>query len=286
MPQNLTPIQRVESKAPLKNTIEWEIPNSVLASLMTIGGVGYMFIAKVKTEKKHWWNKKWKTYTKRAANPVTAVFSRLEFLQKFGYTIDHNSIGFGERIGEPDYFNKANQQNIPDQQNLLGQSKKQILRDEEDIAFFKNNVVNWQQIEKAGATLPIRGHHVGLVTINDFKKSITIEIRQTDIRGEEEQGEWCQVPYYGEGHLLCEDVEYKKVATDINGGVFLLFNDKKDPSKLKLMLNHNRKGIEIICSKISVIDFKKISVDPHEYIKLDAGLKIGRFFDIKQLKNE
>lgn len=51
MPQNLTAIPRVESKAPLKNTIEWEIPNKVIASLLLVNGIGYMFIVKVKKEK-------------------------------------------------------------------------------------------------------------------------------------------------------------------------------------------------------------------------------------------
>jgi len=106
MSENLTPIPRVESRAPNKNTIEWEITNKVLVSLMLISRVGYMFLAKVKQEKKHWWNKSWKSFSTSAADPATAVLRGLDFLEKYDYTIDHNSIEFGEKVGDPEYFKK------------------------------------------------------------------------------------------------------------------------------------------------------------------------------------
>ena len=106
MSENLTPIPRVESRVPNKNTIEWEIPDRALATLMLISSVGYMFLAKVKQEKKHWWNKSWKSFSARAADPATAVLTGLNFLEKYGYTIDHKSIEFGEKIGDPEYFKK------------------------------------------------------------------------------------------------------------------------------------------------------------------------------------
>ncbi len=73
---------------------------------MLVGGVGYMFLIEVKEEKKHWWNKSWQTFTAKAADPATAVLAGLDFLEKHGYTIDHNSIEFGEKIGDPEYFKK------------------------------------------------------------------------------------------------------------------------------------------------------------------------------------
>jgi len=106
MSENLTPIPRVESRTPNKNTIEWEIPDKVLATLMLVSEVGYMFLTKVKQKKKHWWNKSWQTFTTNAADPATAVLTGLDFLEKHGYTIDHNSIEFGERVGNPEYFKK------------------------------------------------------------------------------------------------------------------------------------------------------------------------------------
>ncbi|MBU2109555.1 hypothetical protein KKB71_01170 [Patescibacteria group bacterium] len=106
MSENLTVIPRVESRAPNKNTIEWEIPDKVLATLMLIIRVGYMLLVKVKKQKKHWWNKSWKSFSTRAADPATAVLMGLDFLKKHGYTIDHNSIKFGEKIGDPEYFKK------------------------------------------------------------------------------------------------------------------------------------------------------------------------------------
>ncbi len=104
MPENLTPIPRVESRAPNKNTIEWEIPDKVLATLMLVSRVGYMFLVKVKQKKKHWWNKSWQTFTANAADPATAVLTGLDFLEKHGYIIDHNSIEFGEKVGDSGYF--------------------------------------------------------------------------------------------------------------------------------------------------------------------------------------
>ena len=104
MSTNLLPIPRVESRAPNKNTIEWEIPDKALATLMLVNGVGYMFLAKVKQGKKHWWNKSWNIFTAKATDPATAILTGLDFLEKHGYTIDHNSIEFGEKVGDPKYF--------------------------------------------------------------------------------------------------------------------------------------------------------------------------------------
>ena len=106
MSENLTVIPRVESRAPNKNTIEWEIPDKVLATFMLVSRVGYMFLAEVKTGKKHFWNKSWKFFNTRAADPTTALLTGLDFLEKHGYTINHNSIEFGEKIGDPKYFKK------------------------------------------------------------------------------------------------------------------------------------------------------------------------------------
>ena len=48
---NLIPIPRVESRAPHKNTIEWEMPRKVMVSLMLVEKIGYTFIAQVKVKK-------------------------------------------------------------------------------------------------------------------------------------------------------------------------------------------------------------------------------------------
>ena len=106
MSANLISIPRIESQATNKNTIEWEIPDKVLATLILVSRVGYMFLAKVKQKKKHWWNRSWETFITKAADPATVVLTGLDFLEKHGYTIDHNSIEFGEKIGDPEYFKK------------------------------------------------------------------------------------------------------------------------------------------------------------------------------------
>lgn len=126
----------------------------------------------------------------------------------------------------------------------------------------------------------MQGWQIGQILINEKSKEAKIEIRQTDTRDINEKGGWYHVPYYGFGHLLCKNIEYKKIDTDINGGVFLLFQDKNNPNKIKLMLNHNRQGIEIVCDKVSVTDFKDIDVEIEEFREINIGSKIGRFFKI------
>lgn len=106
MSENLISIPRVESRVPNKNTIEWEIPGKALASLLLVNKAGYMFLAKVKQKKKHWWNKSWKTFTTNATDPATAILTGLDFLKKHGYMIDSDSVKFGEKIGDPEYFKK------------------------------------------------------------------------------------------------------------------------------------------------------------------------------------
>lgn len=105
MNKQLTKVPRVESQAPNKNTIEWEIPDKVLVSYMLVGQTGYTFIIKVKQQKKHFWNKLWKTFTVIDADPGVAIMKGVEKLEKYGYTIDSDTIQFGEKVGSPDYFN-------------------------------------------------------------------------------------------------------------------------------------------------------------------------------------
>ena len=106
MANQLIPVPRVESRAPQKNTIEWEIPGKVLVTFMLIERLGYTVIAKVRVEKKHWWSRPWKNFVAHATDSATAILKGTDFLEKYGYTIDHNSIQVGEKIGDPEYFRK------------------------------------------------------------------------------------------------------------------------------------------------------------------------------------
>ena len=99
MPNNLISIPRVESRAPNKNTIEWEIPGKVTVGLMLIERTGYTFIAKVKVEKKHWWSSSHKQFVGSNPNVMEVIVKGLEFLEQFGYYIDHNTIELGETVG-------------------------------------------------------------------------------------------------------------------------------------------------------------------------------------------
>lgn len=106
MNENLTPIPRIESRAPNKNTIEWEIPKKVLVGFMLVGGVGYFVFIKIKVLKKYWWNRSWKTFTSKSHGPAEAIMNALDILEKYGYYIDANTVQFGEKIGDPEYFKK------------------------------------------------------------------------------------------------------------------------------------------------------------------------------------
>lgn len=99
MKKRLISIPRVTSTAPNKNTIEWAIPNKVKVSFMLIERIGYTIIISVTVEKKHWWNRPDKTFTASSPNPADPIMKGLEFLGKYGYYIDHNTIEFGEKIG-------------------------------------------------------------------------------------------------------------------------------------------------------------------------------------------
>ncbi|MFH2058768.1 MAG: hypothetical protein ABIJ59_07700 [Pseudomonadota bacterium] len=98
MNKRLISIPRTASNAPSKNTIEWEIPNKVQVTFMLIEKIGYTVIIRVKAEKKHWWNRSEKTFSHSAHDPATPLMKGLEFLEKYGYFIDHKTIEFGERM--------------------------------------------------------------------------------------------------------------------------------------------------------------------------------------------
>lgn len=100
MNEALIPIPRIESRAPNGNTIEWEIPNKVEATLMLVDRIRYTIITKVKVDKKHWWNRSHKIYTFSSSDPAEALLEGLNFIETHGYFIDHKTIEIGEHIGE------------------------------------------------------------------------------------------------------------------------------------------------------------------------------------------
>ena len=96
---NLISIPRVESRAPHKNTVEWEISNKARVTLMLVETIGYTFIAKVKV-KKHWWNSSYKTFVVSSPDITEVITKGLDFLEHHGYYIDHETLKFGEVIGD------------------------------------------------------------------------------------------------------------------------------------------------------------------------------------------
>jgi len=100
MPKKLISIPRVESRAPQKNTVEWEIPDKVLVSLMLVERIGHLFLIKINVPKKHWWHRQFKTKTFSGKDVMSLVAEVADFLEKYGYYIDSNTIEFGERVGD------------------------------------------------------------------------------------------------------------------------------------------------------------------------------------------
>ena len=99
MSNSFVSVPRVESGAPNKNTIEWEIPVEVSVVLMRVEHIGYTVLLKIKVPKKHWWDRSWKTFSEVDNDPAKAIINALDILEKHGYTIDHNTVQFGEKIG-------------------------------------------------------------------------------------------------------------------------------------------------------------------------------------------
>ncbi len=104
--KNLISIPRVQSRAPNKNTIEWEIPGKVSVGFMLVDRLRYFVFMKIRVEKKHWWNRSWKSCTAKSHDPAEALINALDILEQHGFFIDYNTIQFGEKIGDPDYFKK------------------------------------------------------------------------------------------------------------------------------------------------------------------------------------
>lgn len=96
--ENLIKLPRVESKAPNNNTIEWELSGQVKFVYMIIHRLGHTTIISVKKEKRHWWNKKWETKMIHEEDAVTAIARGLDFLEKFGYTLDNHDLSPQEKM--------------------------------------------------------------------------------------------------------------------------------------------------------------------------------------------
>lgn len=129
---NLISIPRVKSRAPNKNTIEWEIPDKVSVCLMLVEKIGYTVLVKVKVEKKHWWNSSHKKFTTSSPNPIEVTMKMSDFLEQYGYYIDHNTVEFGEKIGTPDFSNNSGQdktdKGIDGLDELIDETDEEIIR--------------------------------------------------------------------------------------------------------------------------------------------------------------
>ena len=104
MYNQLTTIPQILNQTVKKDSIEWQIPDRVSAAFMFIEKMGYSFIAKVKVEKKHWWNRSWETFITHAPVQSDALKKGLEFLEGHGYAIDPGTARLDRMIDDPDHF--------------------------------------------------------------------------------------------------------------------------------------------------------------------------------------
>lgn len=96
--KDLIKLPRVESKAPNKNTIEWELPDKAKFVYMIIQRLGHTTVISVKKAKKHWWSKKWETKMIHESDAMTAIAKGLDFLEQYGYTLDNHDLSFQEKM--------------------------------------------------------------------------------------------------------------------------------------------------------------------------------------------
>jgi hypothetical protein len=99
--KNLVSVPRIGSQTPQTGAIEWEIPGQVSVAFMLVDEFGYSLMAKVRIDKKHWWNRPWKTFIAHAPTPDEAARKGLEFLESFGYRIDFDARQLEEMTGDP-----------------------------------------------------------------------------------------------------------------------------------------------------------------------------------------
>ncbi|MEN8223111.1 MAG: hypothetical protein ABFR36_07605 [Acidobacteriota bacterium] len=104
MYNKLTSIPRIESTTGEKDSIEWQIPQQVSVAFMFTKETGYSFIAKVKVEKKHWWNRPWETFITHATDQSEAIGKGQEFLEIHGYKIDPDTARFEDKENPPVHF--------------------------------------------------------------------------------------------------------------------------------------------------------------------------------------
>jgi len=101
--KDLTSIPQIRNQPSQKDAIEWEIPEQVSVAFMFIDKFGYTLSAKVRVEKKHWWNRSWKTFITHAPTTAEPFKKGLEFLESHGYTIEYDADLFEELVSSRDF---------------------------------------------------------------------------------------------------------------------------------------------------------------------------------------
>jgi len=75
---------------------------------MVVESIGWLMVAKVKKQKKSWWNRvNEKIFMESGANIDMILRKGLVFLNKFSYSIDFDDFKEGEQIGNPEYFKEV-----------------------------------------------------------------------------------------------------------------------------------------------------------------------------------
>lgn len=94
MYKKLTTVPRIVNDKNQKDTLEWQIPQQISVVFTFLDNFGFTFMAKVRVEKKHWWNRSWQTFTAHDTDAASAIAKGNALLERYGYTIDQNSVKF------------------------------------------------------------------------------------------------------------------------------------------------------------------------------------------------
>lgn len=100
--QNLISVPRTADPVSGRASIEWEIPGQVSVAFALIDKFGYTVMARVRVNKKHWWNRSWKTFATHATNPSEAVSKGQELLERYGYKLEYDIDELERVVGNPD----------------------------------------------------------------------------------------------------------------------------------------------------------------------------------------
>ncbi|MFZ2189374.1 MAG: hypothetical protein WA057_02370 [Candidatus Magasanikiibacteriota bacterium] len=95
--KKLISLPRIESKAPGKNSIEWELPDEAKFVYMIIKELGHTTIITIKKDAGKT-NPEFISEMIHESDAMTAIAKGVDFLEQYGYTLDNSTLSFAEKM--------------------------------------------------------------------------------------------------------------------------------------------------------------------------------------------